>query len=68
MTIMIETDRLVLKTSTRENFQQVFLLLSDPDVMRYIGNGPRTENEVRNGLGVCFATPHFSFISLFLIF
>lgn len=50
MTIIIETERLILKASTRENFQQVFSLLSDPDVMRYIGNGPKTENEVRDGL------------------
>ncbi len=50
MTVLIETERLILKTSTKENFLQVFSLLSDPDVMHYIGNGPRTENEVRDGL------------------
>jgi len=48
--IILESERLVLKTSTMENFQNVFSLLSDPDVMRYVGNGPRTENEVRDGL------------------
>jgi len=50
MTIILETERLILKTSTRENFLQVYQLLSDPDVMRYIGNGPKAENEVREGL------------------
>lgn len=50
MTIIIETERLTLKTSSRENFLQVYQLLSDPDVMRYIGNGPKTENEVSDGL------------------
>lgn len=50
MTIIIETKRLILKSSTKENFPEVFSLLSDPDVMRYVGNGPRTESEVHVGL------------------
>lgn len=50
MTIVLETQRLTLKTSTTENFSNVFSLLSDPEVMRYVGNGPRTENEIQIGL------------------
>lgn len=50
MTIILETERLILKTSSCENFKRVFELLSDKDVMRYIGNGSKTENEVRECL------------------
>ena len=50
MANMIETKRLILKTSMRENFQHVFSFLSDPDVIRYIGNGPKTEKEVHDGI------------------
>lgn len=50
MTIILETERLILKPSSNENFKQVFGLLSDPDVMRYVSRVPRTEIEVREGL------------------
>jgi ribosomal-protein-alanine N-acetyltransferase len=50
MTIFIETERLIINIPTLSDLQDQHLLQSDPDVMQYIGLGPRTENEVLEGL------------------
>lgn len=42
----IETDRLSLQVLDRTDLGFLHRLQSDPDVMRHIGNGPRTRREV----------------------
>jgi [ribosomal protein S5]-alanine N-acetyltransferase len=46
MSIILETKRLVLKTPTLDNIDELYLLQSDPDVMKYIGSGVRTKEVV----------------------
>lgn len=48
--IILETKRLLVKASSLENFDTAYQLLSDPDIMRYVGRGPRTHEETRTGL------------------
>ena len=48
MNIILETERLILKAPTLDNIDQLYILQSDPDVMQYIGSGPRTKESVRN--------------------
>lgn len=39
MTVFLETERLILKTPELSDFDALFTLRSDPDVMKYIGDG-----------------------------
>ena len=48
MKIIIETERLVLKEPTSHNLDELYVLQADPDVMKYIGSGPRTKETVRD--------------------
>jgi len=44
----LETDRLVLRPLTEDDFDRMYLLQSNPEVMRYIGMGKaRTKKEAR---------------------
>lgn len=46
-----ETDRLIIKPPTIEDIDHLYLLWSNPVVMRYVGNGkPRTKHQTRLGL------------------
>ena len=46
LTPLVQTDRLVLRGHRREDFRDCFALWSNPDVTRYIGGRPSTEEEV----------------------
>ena len=48
MAIFLETKRLIIKTPDIKDIDKIYTLDSDPDVMRYIGNGlPRSKEESR---------------------
>lgn len=48
MTIFIETKRLIIEAPDLNDIDKIYLLDSDPEVMRYIGNGqPRSKEESR---------------------
>ena len=46
----LRTDSLLLDPLAREDFSWLFALYADAEVMRYIGHGPRTEDESRRNL------------------
>jgi RimJ/RimL family protein N-acetyltransferase len=51
MGIFLETTRLMLKTPELSDFDNLLILRSDPDVMKYIGDGTtHTEAQVRKFL------------------
>lgn len=46
MTIFLETKRLIIKAPEFDDIDKIYMLDSDPEVMRYIGNGlPRSKEE-----------------------
>lgn len=47
---LLETKRLIIKPTTLANFEEVYPLFSDPEVMRYVGRGVRNREEAREGL------------------
>lgn len=49
-TFIIETSRLLIKPPTWADFEAYYSLLSDTEVMRYIGKGVRTWEEARENL------------------
>lgn len=65
MTLFLETERLILKKTNQADFDEIFKLRSDSDVMRYAGRGVKTEEEVqkffdtaisyqeKHGMGFC---------------
>lgn len=50
MSIFLETKRLIIYTPELADFDNLFALQSDADVMKYIGQGVRTHTEVITGL------------------
>ncbi len=46
MSIFLETERLILKAPTLEEIDDLYLLQSDKEVMKYIGTGARTKEKV----------------------
>jgi RimJ/RimL family protein N-acetyltransferase len=50
LTYPLETERLVLRPFTPDDFDALFAYQSRPDVTRYLYWGPRTEDEVRDAL------------------
>ena len=53
MTIFLETKRLILKTTELSDLDKLIALRSDPDVMRYIGDGTvHTEEQVKKFLSM----------------
>lgn len=50
MSIFLETNRLIVKAPSLEDFDNLYALQSDADVMKYIGKGVRTKEEVMTGL------------------
>jgi len=52
LTSPLETERLLLRAFTPEDFDAVFAMQSRPDVARYLYWEPRTEPEVRTSLGM----------------
>lgn len=50
MSIFLTTNRLVIKAPSMTDFDDQFLLQSDPEVMKYVGTGPRCEEKVKKVL------------------
>jgi ribosomal-protein-alanine N-acetyltransferase len=50
MSIFLETQRLIIKPSALEDFDDLYTVQSDPDVMQYIGQGVRSKKEVQESL------------------
>ncbi len=50
MKIFLETKRLIIKTPDLSDFDNLYLLQSDPVVMEFIGEGVRTKQEVAKSL------------------
>ena len=50
MNTFLETKRLIINTPAIADFDNLYALLSDPHVMKYIGQGIRTQAEVMTGL------------------
>jgi RimJ/RimL family protein N-acetyltransferase len=46
----LQTESVLLEPLARDDFAWLFVLYADPEVMRYIGHGPRTEEESRKNL------------------
>ena len=46
----LETKRLIIKPSSLENVETVYPLVSDPEVMRYVGKGAKTPEETVEGI------------------
>ncbi|HAU0230599.1 TPA: GNAT family N-acetyltransferase [Legionella pneumophila] len=67
MAIFLSTKRLILTTPKLEDLDEVFELQSDPEVMRYIGDGVRTKAMVATFLNMAiehYAKHGFSFFSV----
>jgi ribosomal-protein-alanine N-acetyltransferase len=47
MSIWLKTERLIIKTSSMNNIENVYHLFSDPEVMYYVGTGVKTLEETR---------------------
>lgn len=52
MSIFLETKRLIINTPELSDFDNLYILQSDPDVMRFIGHGVRTKEVVAESLQV----------------
>ena len=50
MSIFLETKRLIINTPESVDFDNLYALQTDADVMQYIGQGVRTSAEVTSGL------------------
>lgn len=50
MSVLLETKNLPIKTPQIEDFDNLYALQADADVMEYIGQGVRAQSEVWNGL------------------
>lgn len=50
MTVFLETKRLIIHAPELADFDNLYALQSDPDVMQYVGQGVRTRGEVMAGL------------------
>jgi len=66
--IFLETERLIIKQTTLEDLDNLCVLQSDNEVMKYVGKGVRTPAEVKHWLEQAFLHHQrhgFSFGSLF---
>lgn len=50
MSIFLETHRLIIKKPDLNDLDRLYALQSDSEVMKYIGQGVRTQKQVRTGL------------------
>lgn len=50
MAIFLETQRLIIRTPELTDMDNLYALQTDPEVMRYIGNGVRSHEEVKLSL------------------
>ena len=69
MTIVLETKQLIFKLAVADDLDSLHALLSDADVMKYVGNGKtRSREEVKSWLDdiIAYQKKHgFSFYSVF---
>lgn len=55
-TVVLETDRLMIRHLQRSDLDALHGILSDPDVMRYVGNGlPKTRQQTERLMGFWIA-------------
>lgn len=47
---LLETERLIVKLTSLDNFETIYRLHSDPEVMRYVGQGAKTRDESRESI------------------
>ena len=47
MPILLETERLIIKTPEASDLEHLYALQTDPDVMKYIFNGIRTREQIK---------------------
>jgi RimJ/RimL family protein N-acetyltransferase len=52
MTVFITTERLILKPTKQSDFDDLFALRSDPDVMKYTEQGVQTKKDVQKFLDI----------------
>src|SRR5262249_26590870 len=50
MSIFLETKRLIIHTPKMSDFDDLYALQTDTEVMKYVGKGIRTREEVVSGL------------------
>lgn len=50
MSVWLETKNLIIKLPQRSDFNELYALQADAEVMKYIGQGVRTQSEVMTGL------------------
>jgi RimJ/RimL family protein N-acetyltransferase len=50
MKTILETERLLLREFVLDDAEDFFRMVSDPDVIRYVGEGAKTIEEARKGL------------------
>lgn len=50
MSVFLETKNLIIKTPQIEDFNNLYALQTDADVMKYIAQGVRTQTEIMSGL------------------
>ena len=54
-TLVLETDRLILRHLTPDDLDALAAIQADPEVMRYFPSGPRSRDETLRDLGRCIA-------------
>lgn len=60
MSIILETNRLILKRIALSHFEDLFALRSDPEVMKYIGDGSiQSKEEVENFIKCSLTTGYY---------
>ena len=68
MSILLETKRLIIKAPELDDFDNLYALQTDSEVMEYIGQGVRSEAEVRSGLEKAMAHQQKNGFSLGCVF
>lgn len=52
MTVFLETERLILKKTEQSDFDNLFALRSDPEVMKYAEQGMQTKEDIQKFLDI----------------
>lgn len=68
MKIFLETENLLLKITELSDFDNILALRTDPDVMRYLHNGVRNEQQVREEIARSIAEYQKYGFSSFCVF
>lgn len=68
MTLFLKTERLILQDTLQSDFDNLVALRADPDVMKYVGKGVQTKDDIQCFLSVAipYQKKHgFGFCSVF---